>query len=187
MAVLALAACAPRESVCPLPITTCPPAGVVTHVSPCLSSGPPRRSVRLRVGETARLFTEARQLDADDTSAIRVYGERPTFIIVGHAPGRTIVRVTDRAGDVEFVDVAVSAGDSAGLALLVGESTTISARGVKSYSSGDKGIADVVVDPDGATFAVVAKKVGTTHIQLIFNDNRTKEIEIVVLGGARVL
>ena len=56
------------------------------------------------------------------------------------------------------------------LNLSVGENKTISATGVKSYSEGAGGIADVRLTPDGSDFVVVGQKPGSTTLLLLRKD-----------------
>ncbi|HEX4339114.1 MAG TPA: pilus assembly protein N-terminal domain-containing protein [Polyangiaceae bacterium] len=56
------------------------------------------------------------------------------------------------------------------LNLSVGENKTISAAGVKSYSEGAGGIADVRLTPDGNEFVVVGEKPGSTTLLLLKKD-----------------
>jgi pilus assembly protein CpaC len=56
------------------------------------------------------------------------------------------------------------------LNLSLGENKTISARGVKSYSEGIRGIAEIKLTPDNTQFVVVGQKPGTTTLLLILKD-----------------
>lgn len=56
------------------------------------------------------------------------------------------------------------------LNLSVGENTTLSARGVKSYSEGVRGIVDVKLTPDSNHFVVVGQKPGSTTLLLLMAD-----------------
>lgn len=56
------------------------------------------------------------------------------------------------------------------LNLSVGENKTVSARGVKSYSEGVRGIVEVKLTPDGNHFVVVGQKPGSTTLLLLMAD-----------------
>ena len=56
------------------------------------------------------------------------------------------------------------------LDLVVGENRTLSARGVRNYSEGVAGIADVKLTTDRSKFVVVGRKPGTTTLLLIHQD-----------------
>ncbi|MDD9944387.1 MAG: pilus assembly protein N-terminal domain-containing protein, partial [Myxococcales bacterium] len=58
------------------------------------------------------------------------------------------------------------------LSLAVGENRTLSARGVKSYSLGAAGVAEVRLTPDGQQFVVVAKSPGSTTLLGLYDDGR---------------
>jgi pilus assembly protein CpaC len=71
----------------------------------------------------------------------------------------------------EMPTVPVEAPDvSEELNLSVGENKTISALGVKSYSEGVRGVADVRLTPDASQFVVVGQKPGSTTLLLIRKD-----------------
>ncbi len=73
---------------------------------------------------------------------------------------------------------------SAELALSVGENKTISAAGVKSYSEGAGGVADVRLTPDGSEFVVVGVKPGSTTLLLIKKDGTQVSYTINVFQRA---
>jgi len=56
------------------------------------------------------------------------------------------------------------------LDLVVGENRTLSARGVRNYSEGAAGIADVKLTTDRSKFVVVGRRPGTTTLLLIHRD-----------------
>lgn len=56
------------------------------------------------------------------------------------------------------------------MTLVVGENKTIRALGVKNYSLGAPGIAEIHLSTDGSKFVVVGKKPGTTTLLLINKD-----------------
>ncbi len=61
-------------------------------------------------------------------------------------------------------------GEPRPLVLRVGEQKSLSARGVRSYSEGVGGIADVRVTRDQTRFVIVGKTVGATSLLLIYDD-----------------
>lgn len=56
------------------------------------------------------------------------------------------------------------------LTLALGETRTIPARGVRNYSEGTPGIVDIKLTPDGASFIVHTRKVGSTTLLLLYAD-----------------
>lgn len=56
------------------------------------------------------------------------------------------------------------------LVLRVGEQKSLSARGVRSYSEGVGGVADIRVTRDQTRFVIVGKSVGATSLLLIYDD-----------------
>jgi pilus assembly protein CpaC len=78
--------------------------------------------------------------------------------------------------DVEDLDSSSSADKGANeLNLVVGENKTISALGVKNYSEGAHGIAEIKLTTDGAKFVIVGRKPGTTSLLLINKDGTQKK------------
>ncbi|MGC4089330.1 MAG: pilus assembly protein N-terminal domain-containing protein [Polyangiaceae bacterium] len=66
------------------------------------------------------------------------------------------------------------------LSLAVGETRTIPARDVKSYSVALSDIVDTRITPDGSQFVVVGKRSGRTTLLLIKNDNSKQTFAITV-------
>jgi Flp pilus assembly secretin CpaC len=66
------------------------------------------------------------------------------------------------------------------LALRVGEQTSISAQGVKSYSEGVPGIVDLRLPKDGGQFVLLALKPGVTTLLLFMLDGRELSYRIEV-------
>lgn len=66
------------------------------------------------------------------------------------------------------------------LALAVGETKTLSAAGVKSFSEGVGGVVDVRVTPEGSQFVIVGKKPGNTSLVLLRNDGTKITYDISV-------
>lgn len=69
------------------------------------------------------------------------------------------------------------------LTLRVSEQKSISARGVKSYSEGTPGIADIRVTRDQRRFVIVGKRVGTTSLLLINRDGSQLHYTIRVISA----
>ena len=86
------------------------------------------------------------------------------------APSRAFAQDNGDNG-VEELDSAPDANHGAEeLNLIVGENKTISALGVKNYSEGAHGVADIKLTTDGSKFVVVGRKPGTTSLLLINKD-----------------
>lgn len=72
--------------------------------------------------------------------------------------------------------------ESRTIVLRVGEQKSLSARGVRSYSEGDPGIADVRVTRDQSRFVIVGREEGTASLLLIHNDGAQVQYTIQVIG-----
>ena len=68
------------------------------------------------------------------------------------------------------------------IVLRVGEQKSLSARGVRSYSEGAPGVADVRVTRDQSRFVIVGKKEGTTSLLLIHRDGEQVQYTIRVIA-----
>ncbi|MGB5703113.1 MAG: pilus assembly protein N-terminal domain-containing protein [Polyangiales bacterium] len=73
--------------------------------------------------------------------------------------------------------------ESREIVLRVGEQKSLSARGVRSYSEGDPGVADVRVTRDQSRFVIVGKHEGTTSLLLIHNDGVQVQYTIRVIAS----
>ena len=69
------------------------------------------------------------------------------------------------------------------IVLRVGEQKSLSARGVRSYSEGSPGIADIRVTRDQSRFVIVGKSEGTTSLLLIRNDGDQLQYTIRVISA----
>ena len=67
------------------------------------------------------------------------------------------------------------------IVLRVGEQKSLPARGIKSYSEGAPGFADVRITRDQSRFVIVGKKEGTTSLLLIKNDGSQLHYTIQVI------
>ena len=81
-------------------------------------------------------------------------------------------------------DEAAESGETAesDISLSVGETKTISARNVKNYSEGVKGIIDVKLTTDARQFVLVGRKPGSTTLLLIENDGSQRVINVNVFA-----
>jgi pilus assembly protein CpaC len=66
------------------------------------------------------------------------------------------------------------------VSLAVGETRTLSAKGVRNYSVGLSELIDTRITPDGSQFVLVGKKTGSTTLLLIHDDGRRSNYEIQV-------
>ena len=69
------------------------------------------------------------------------------------------------------------------IVLRVGDQKSVSARGVRSYSEGAAGVADVRVTRDQSRFVIVGKKQGSTSLLLIHSDGSQVQHTIRVVGA----
>ena len=67
------------------------------------------------------------------------------------------------------------------IVLRVGEQKSLSAKGVKSYSEGALGIADIRVTRDQSRFVIVGRSVGTGSLLLIQHDGAQVQYAIRVI------
>ena len=72
--------------------------------------------------------------------------------------------------------------DTRELTVQEGEQTSISAEGVRSYSEGVRGIADVRLTSDQTRFIIVGMRPGTTSLLLIMRDGSQVQYRITVEG-----
>lgn len=77
--------------------------------------------------------------------------------------------------------VAAEEGASQKIVVRVGEQRSISARGVKSYSEGAPGIADIRVTRDQSRFVIVGRSVGVGSLLLIRHDGEQVQYVIEVV------
>jgi pilus assembly protein CpaC len=70
------------------------------------------------------------------------------------------------------------------LSLQVGEQTSLSAEGVKSYSEGVPGIVEVRLPRDGGHFVLLALRPGKTTLLLFMHDGREQQVRIEVVANA---
>ncbi len=92
-----------------------------------------------------------------------------------------VVLLLGAPGRLAFADLAVSRP----IVLRVGEQRSLSARGVRSYSEGVPGIADVRVTRDQSRFVIVGRKAGTTSLLLIREDGTQAQYDIRVSASDR--
>lgn len=64
--------------------------------------------------------------------------------------------------------------------IAIGESKTLSAKGVKNYSDSTPGVADIRLTPDGSQFIISGKKPGQTTLLLIKDDGSQVQYPITV-------
>ncbi|HEX7664669.1 MAG TPA: pilus assembly protein N-terminal domain-containing protein [Polyangiaceae bacterium] len=64
--------------------------------------------------------------------------------------------------------------------LAIGESKTLSAKGVKNYSDSTPGVASIALTPDGSQFIIAGKKPGSTTLLLIKDDGSQVQFPITV-------
>lgn len=69
------------------------------------------------------------------------------------------------------------------IVLRVGDQKSLPARGVRSYSEGVPGVADVRVTRDQSRFVIVGKKAGTTSLLLIRDDGTQVQYTIRVIAA----
>ena len=72
------------------------------------------------------------------------------------------------------------------IVLRVGEQKSLSAQGIKSYSEGAPGFADIRITRDQSRFVIVGKEEGTTSLLLIKNDGGQLQYTIRVIPADAV-
>ena len=92
------------------------------------------------------------------------------------------------ARPIEEAAAASPSGKLEALSLAVGETRTLSAKGVRNYSLGLNELVDTRITPDGSQFVLVGKKTGTTTLLLIYDDGKrgTYEIQVTERSQAAV-
>jgi len=79
------------------------------------------------------------------------------------------------------LNVAAEVEGARSMVLRVGEQKSLSARGIRSYSEGTPGLADIRVTRDQTRFVIVGKQEGTTSLLLIKNDGDQIQYTIRVI------
>lgn len=107
-------------------------------------------------------------------SACRLNGRRPADPPLGLLLGLQAVGLALSALSTAAAQPAAPkpAAETRDLSLAVGENRTISADGVKSYSLGAAGVAEVRLTPNGKQFVVVGKAPGSTTLLCLYGDER---------------
>ena len=80
-------------------------------------------------------------------------------------------------------NVAAEAEGVRSMVLRVGEQKSLSARGIRSYSEGVPGLADIRVTRDQSRFVIVGKQEGTTSLLLIKNDGSQLQYTIRIIAA----
>ena len=81
------------------------------------------------------------------------------------------------------LNAAAEAEEGRAIVLRVGEQRSLSARGIKSYSEGVPGFADIRVTRDQSRFVIVGKQEGTTSLLLIEDDGEQFQHTIRVIAA----
>jgi Flp pilus assembly secretin CpaC len=81
------------------------------------------------------------------------------------------------------LNAAAEAEEGRAIVLRVGEQRSLSARGIKSYSEGVPGFADIRVTRDQSRFVIVGKQEGTTSLLLIEDDGGQFQHTIRVIAA----
>lgn len=106
---------------------------------------------------------------------------RPAALLLGLAmlawPAAGLAQEAAPTGTAED-----DAGTGDELSLSVGETRTISARNVKNYSEGIKGIVEIKLTTDARQFVVVGRKPGSTTLLLIHTDGSQRQLNINVFA-----
>jgi pilus assembly protein CpaC len=81
------------------------------------------------------------------------------------------------------LNAAAEAEEGRAIVLRVGEQRSLSARGIRSYSEGAPGFADIRVTRDQSRFVIVGKQEGTTSLLLIEDDGGQFQHTIRVIAA----
>jgi pilus assembly protein CpaC len=81
------------------------------------------------------------------------------------------------------LNVAAEIEGARSMVVRVGEQKSLSARGIRSYSEGAPGLADIRVTRDQSRFVIVGKQEGTTSLLLIKNDGSQIQYSIRVIAA----
>ena len=104
----------------------------------------------------------------------RAVGAATVFLCIGLSTNIALAQRGGRgAGGAE-----PAAGDE--IQMAIGESKTLSAKGVKNYSDSTPGIADIRLTTDGSQFIINGKKPGQTTLLLIKDDGTQVQFPITV-------
>jgi len=100
---------------------------------------------------------------------------------MGYSKARLALSSTLLLVVMSKANVAAQIEEERSIVLRVGEQKSIDAKGIKSYSEGTPGFADVRVTRDQSRFVIVGKQDGTTSLLLIRNDGSQLQYTIRVI------
>jgi hypothetical protein len=146
-----------------------------------------QKNVKIQVSGVITFVVEAATATADDPSLVRIYGQPNAIAVVGQKIGRTTLHIQTKKGSTEDVNVEVASGEPLARALAIGETHSLSMKGVKEYSVGLHDIVATAPTSDGTQLLVTGKKPGSTTILMIGKDGKSQKHQIVVVGGDRIL
>jgi pilus assembly protein CpaC len=106
----------------------------------------------------------------------RAVGAATVFLCIGLSTNVALAQRGRGGGGTTTADPAP--GDE--IQIAIGESKTLSAKGVKNYSDSTPGIADIRLTPDGSQFIISGKKPGQTTLLLIKDDGSQVQFPITV-------
>ncbi|MGC4093348.1 MAG: pilus assembly protein N-terminal domain-containing protein [Polyangiaceae bacterium] len=103
-----------------------------------------------------------------------------------HAAAQKVRAEKSEPSEPQRAEVSAPVGlrHSEELNLSVGENKTISALGIRSFSEGAKGVADVRLTPDSSQFVIVGQRPGSTTLLLIRKDGSEVNYAINVFQRA---
>ena len=105
---------------------------------------------------------------------------------MGYSKARFALSSTLLLVAMSKANVAAQIDEERSIVLRVGEQKSIDAKGIKSYSEGAPGFADIRVTRDQSRFVIVGKQEGTTSLLLIRNDGSQLQYTIRVIPADAV-
>lgn len=125
-------------------------------------------------------------VEADVPNLVRAYATSNALALIGQAPGKVTLTLHLRTGDVFYFDVDVTSDPPAQRALLVGEPFVITYDGVKDYTLSGKGL-EGHKSADETQLIVTGSQPGPAIVGLSMNDGSLHRVELVIVGGNKLL
>lgn len=124
--------------------------------------------------------------EASVPDLVRAYASPTALVVLGDKPGRTWIRLRLASGDEFLLDMKVTNDSPAYGAIAIGEQMTLPLDGTKEYQQTGECVR-LQPSADATRLFVVGESPCSSVITFTMLDGSTKFVEIVVVGGQRLL
>lgn len=124
--------------------------------------------------------------EASVPDLVRAYASPTALTVLGDKPGRTWIRLRLASGDEFLLDMTVTNVPPAYGAIAIGEHMTLPLEGATDYQRTGECVR-LQPSADATKLFVVGETPCSSVITFTMNDGSTKFVEIVVVGGQRLL